>query len=68
MAAARIYLDRDADLKVLRGKVCAIVGYGAQGQAQALNLRDSGLQVLVGLPPKSKSRALDLNQARGFCL
>ena len=54
--AARIYLDRDADLKALRGKVCAVLGYGAQGQAQALNLRDSGLEVLVGLPPKSKSR------------
>ena len=55
---ARIYLDRDADLSVLRGKTCAVIGYGAQGRAQALNLRDSGLRVLVGLRSKSKSRAL----------
>ncbi len=55
---ARIYLDRDADLSALRGKTCAVIGYGAQGRAQALNLRDSGLRVLVGLRPKSKSRAL----------
>ncbi len=56
--AARIYLDRDADLKALRGKVCAVIGYGAQGHAHALNLRDSGLQVVVGVRPKSKTRAL----------
>ncbi len=55
---ARIYLDRDADLSALRGKTCAVIGYGAQGRAQALNLRDSGLQVVVGLRPKSKTRAL----------
>jgi ketol-acid reductoisomerase len=53
----RIYVDRHADLKVLRGKTCAIIGYGAQGHAHALNLRDSGADVLVGLPPRSKSRA-----------
>ncbi len=55
--ATRIFTDKDADLVALRGKICAVLGYGAQGQAQALNLRDSGLQVVVGLPPKSKSRA-----------
>ena len=54
---SRIYLERDADLKALRGKTCAILGYGAQGRAQALNLRDSGLRVLVGLRAGSKSRA-----------
>ncbi|MFN2509710.1 MAG: ketol-acid reductoisomerase [Chthoniobacterales bacterium] len=54
--SARIYLDRDADLKFLRGKTCAVIGYGAQGQAHALNLKDSGLRVLVGLRPRSKSR------------
>lgn len=56
--SARIYTDRDADLKFLRGKTCAVIGYGAQGRAHALNLRDSGMQVLVGLPPRSKSRRL----------
>ncbi len=55
---ARIYSDQDADLKVLRGKTCAVIGYGAQGQAHALNLRDSGLRVLVGTRPKSKTCAL----------
>ncbi|MDQ2659195.1 MAG: ketol-acid reductoisomerase [Verrucomicrobiota bacterium] len=56
--AARIYRDRDADLEFLRGKVCAVLGYGAQGRAQALNLRESGLDVLVALPAKSKTRLL----------
>lgn len=56
--AARIYSDQDADLKVLRGKTCAVIGYGAQGRAHALNLRDSGLRVLVGTRPKSKTRSL----------
>jgi ketol-acid reductoisomerase len=53
----RIYVERDADLKVLRNQTCAVVGYGAQGHAHALNLKDSGLEVLVGLRPRSKSRA-----------
>ena len=53
---ARIYRDRDADLRWLKGKVCAVIGFGSQGRAQALNLRDSGQEVLVGLYPKSKSR------------
>lgn len=55
---ARIYSDRDADLKFLRGKTCAVIGFGAQGHAHALNLQDSGLRVVVGLRPKSRSRAL----------
>jgi ketol-acid reductoisomerase len=44
---AKIYYDKDADIKVIRGKKVAIIGYGAQGRAQALNLRDSGVNVLV---------------------
>jgi ketol-acid reductoisomerase len=59
---ARIYTDRDADLKFLRGKTCAVIGYGAQGRAQALNLKDSGMRVLVGLPPRSKSRRIARKQ------
>ena len=43
-----IYHDDDADLEVLRGETIAVVGYGNQGRAQALNLRDSGLRVIVG--------------------
>ncbi|MEM4643545.1 MAG: ketol-acid reductoisomerase [Candidatus Bathyarchaeia archaeon] len=46
---AKIYYDCDADLKVLEGKRVAIIGYGSQGRAQALNLRDSGVDVILGL-------------------
>lgn len=45
---ARVYYDADADLAVLDGKAVAIIGYGNQGRAQALNLRDSGVNVIVG--------------------
>ena len=44
---AKIYYDGDADLGLLKGKKIAIVGYGSQGHAQAQNLRDSGLEVIV---------------------
>jgi len=54
--AARIYTDKDADLRWLKGKTCAVIGFGAQGRAQALNLRDSGLDVVIGLYRGSKSR------------
>lgn len=53
----RIYTDKDVDLRSLRRKTCAVIGFGAQGSAQALNLKDSGLRVIVGLYPGSKSRA-----------
>lgn len=56
--ATRIYTDKDADLKFLRRKTCAVIGYGAQGRAQALNLRDSGVRVIVGLPLGSRSRRI----------
>src|SRR5919206_2787938 len=52
-----IYYDKDADLKHLRGKTIAIVGYGSQGHAHALNLKESGMDVVVGLRPDSSSRA-----------
>jgi ketol-acid reductoisomerase len=54
--AARIYTDKDADLRWLKGKTCAVIGFGAQGRAHALNLRGSGIRVIVGLYPGSKSR------------
>jgi ketol-acid reductoisomerase len=47
----KIYYDKDADLKVLKGKKVAVIGYGSQGHAHALNLRDSGLEVIVGQRP-----------------
>ncbi len=54
---AKIYYDKDADLALIRGKKVAIIGYGSQGHAHALNLRDSGVDVRVGLPHSSKSVA-----------
>src|SRR6266516_5683417 len=54
--AARMYTDKDADLRWLKRKTCAVIGFGAQGRAHALNLRDSGISVIVGLYPGSKSR------------
>ena len=47
--AAQIYYDKDADLALIRGKKVAIIGYGSQGHAHALNLKDSGVDVRVGL-------------------
>ncbi len=52
---ATLYYDRDADLALLTGKTVAVIGYGSQGHAHALNLRDSGVKVVVGLYPGSKS-------------
>jgi ketol-acid reductoisomerase len=52
-----IFYDKDADLSKLQGKTVAILGYGSQGHAHALNLKDSGVEVVVGLRPDSSSRA-----------
>ncbi len=54
---AKRYYEKDADLGRLTGKTVAILGYGSQGHAHALNLRDSGVNVVVGLPATSKSVA-----------
>jgi ketol-acid reductoisomerase len=53
--AAKIYYDNDADLSLIQAKKVAIIGYGSQGHAHALNLKDSGVDVRVGLRPGSKS-------------
>jgi ketol-acid reductoisomerase len=53
----QVYYDRDADLGVLKGKKVAVLGYGSQGHAHANNLRDSGIDVVVGLRSESKSWA-----------
>ncbi|MGZ4788101.1 MAG: ketol-acid reductoisomerase [Terriglobales bacterium] len=53
---ATIYRDNDADLKLIQAKKVAIIGYGSQGHAHALNLKDSGVDVRVGLSPNSTSR------------
>lgn len=53
---AKMYYDKDADLNLLKNKKIAIIGFGSQGHAHALNLKDSGLDVVVGLYEGSKSK------------
>jgi ketol-acid reductoisomerase len=53
----QVYYDKDCDLDIIRNKKVAIIGYGSQGHAHACNLRDSGVDVTVGLRPDSSSRA-----------
>src|SRR3954447_14513221 len=56
--AMRVYRDEDADLAIIRGRKVAVLGYGNQGRAQALNLRDSGVAALVtGVREAAPSRA-----------
>jgi ketol-acid reductoisomerase len=55
---ARMYYDNDADPSALNGQTVAIIGYGSQGHAHALNLHESGVDVIVGLQPGSKSRPI----------
>src|SRR5829696_1328728 len=57
MSDDKTYYDADASPEALEGKKIAILGYGSQGHAHALNLRDSGYDVVVGLRPDSSSRA-----------
>ena len=52
---AKVYHDKDADLGVLKGKTLAVLGFGSQGHAHALNLKESGVDVRIGLPEGSKS-------------
>ena len=56
--AIKVYYDRDANKKVLEGKKVAIIGYGSQGHAQAQNLRDSGVEVIVAQRPGSRNYQL----------
>jgi ketol-acid reductoisomerase len=53
----RVFRDQDIDPELIRGRRVAVIGYGNQGRAQALNLRDSGIAVTIGLPEASASRA-----------
>ena len=57
MSDAKIFYQQDCDLNLLKGKTVAIIGYGSQGHAHALNLKDSGVDVVVGLYEGSKSKA-----------
>ena len=53
---AQMFYDKDADLSLIQGRNVAVLGFGSQGHAHALSLRDSGVDVRVGLPERSKSR------------
>ncbi len=61
---AKVYTDKDADLKYLKHKTVAVIGFGSQGHAHALNLKDSGIKVVVGLYKGSKS--IPIARAKGF--
>jgi ketol-acid reductoisomerase len=54
---AKLYYDKDADLSLLQDKTIAVIGYGSQGHAHALNAKDSGMNVIIGLYEGSKSKA-----------
>lgn len=59
---AKVYTDKDADLSVFKDKTIAVIGYGSQGHAHALNLKDSGVNVIIGLYKGSKSAAVAKKQ------
>ena len=61
---AKVYTDKDADLKHLQNKTLAVLGFGSQGHAHALNLKDSGCKVIIGLYEGSKS--IPVAQSKGF--
>ncbi len=61
---AKVYSDKDANLSVLRNKTLAVLGFGSQGHAHALNLKDSGLNVIIGLYETSKS--IPVAKEKGF--
>src|SRR4029434_2316902 len=61
---AKIYSDQDADLSILQDKTLAVLGFGSQGHAHALNLKDSGLKVIIGLYEGSKS--IPVAKEKGF--
>jgi ketol-acid reductoisomerase len=61
---AKVYSDKDADLSVLKNKTLAVLGFGSQGHAHALNLKESGLKVIVGLYEGSKS--IPVAEEKGF--
>jgi ketol-acid reductoisomerase len=62
----RVYRDQDVSLDVLKGKVIAVMGYGIQGRPQALCMRDSGLQVIVGAGPRERFHDWDQAEKDGF--
>ena len=64
--SVKAYLDEDADLLDLQNKFCAVIGFGSQGHAQALNLKDSGIEVIAEIsitPHRSEQITLMLTQS-----
>ena len=61
---AKVYTDKDADLSVFKGKTLAVLGFGSQGHAHALNLKESGCNVIIGLYEGSKS--IKVAREKGF--
>jgi ketol-acid reductoisomerase len=61
---SKIYTDKDADLSIFKGKTLAVLGFGSQGHAHALNLKESGAKVIIGLYPGSKS--IPVAKEKGF--
>src|SRR5205814_4415466 len=61
---AKVHTDKDADLSLLKGKTLAVLGFGSQGHAHALNLKDSGCHVIIGLYEGSKS--IPVAKEKGF--
>jgi len=61
---AKVYTEKDSSLVSIKKKTLAVIGYGSQGHAHALNLKESGLNVIIGLYPKSKS--VKVAKAQGF--
>jgi len=55
LGMVKVYFDKDANIEILKNKTIAVIGYGSQGHAQAQNIRDSGLNVIVGLRPGGES-------------
>jgi len=62
---AKMYYEKDCDLNYLNGKKIAVIGYGSQGHAHALNLKDSGCEVCVGLGPGGGRGAYRQDRCRG---
>src|SRR6188472_2613622 len=65
--SVRVYYDADADRRRLATRTFAIIGYGSQGHAHALNLRDSGARVIVGLRPGGRAAGLDVRPVAAAC-
>lgn len=64
----RIYRDDDVDMDILSGKTIAVIGYGSQGRAQSLNMRESGLKVIVGAGDRTRHSSWDKAEADGFAV